>query len=134
MSLYEERALLKKLESYGNLLKEIPEAYRLRRKLLVRQVSHSLHCVLPICHAQFKRCNQFLFSKKKRELNVPLTSFDATVRRLVAKEKGIPLPIEDVVRSRIGNRQGIIPSSDFCVISSSHHRILDRFQVLGVLF
>ncbi|XP_039260294.1 cysteine-rich protein 2-binding protein-like isoform X2 [Styela clava] len=103
MSLYEERELLKILESYGSLLKELPEAYRLRRKLIVRQ--------------------------KKRELNIPIVSFDATVHRLVAQKQGIKLPEENKT-TPIGYAVGIVPNT---MLSSPHHRILDRFQMSGTI-
>lgn len=106
MSLYEERELLKKLDSYGEILKEVPEAYRLRRKLIVRQ--------------------------KKRELNIPIVSFDSTVRRLVAQKQGIKLPEENMT-SDVGYSVGIVPTVPNTMFSSPHHRILDRFQTSGTI-
>ncbi len=40
MSLYEEKRLLKKLKSMGDVVTRCPEANRLKRKLIVRQVGY----------------------------------------------------------------------------------------------
>lgn len=64
MSLYEECSLLKKLESFGSRLRKVPAAYRLRRKLLVRQ--------------------------RKRELNIPIIGFDQLVQNLVSNGTVLP--------------------------------------------
>ena len=45
MSLYEERQLLKKLNSLEEMVSLDPEANRLRRKLKVRQVVQFIHLV-----------------------------------------------------------------------------------------
>lgn len=61
--------------------------------------------------------------KKKREIGLPVLNFDATVRQLHAKEKGLKPDAEDLLEVALPLQQ------------STEHRILDRFLVsLFVLF
>nr|CAB3234101.1 cysteine-rich protein 2-binding protein [Phallusia mammillata] len=96
LSLYDERKLLKKLLTIPGVEANL-EGRRLRRKLLLRQ--------------------------KKRELGLPVFNFDSLVRRLHAKEQGLPIPHDELsLPTRKSSALSIGPT-----IYSRHHRILDRF-------
>ncbi|XP_022087677.1 cysteine-rich protein 2-binding protein-like [Acanthaster planci] len=103
MSVYEEKQLLRVLESCSQAVDKNPAARRLRRKLLVRQ--------------------------EKRNLGLPLFDLDATVQQILQRVTGIkPTSISDLLLTQSPLRH-LSPSK----VSSSHdtgdYRILDRFQM-----